>query len=221
VLSKTRVVPARNALELDKEKFERLNEILGEGGIASILVAQEHGTLLYADDFGLSSLARNDHGVESVWTQTILFHMLESKIITEDEYHDATRKLLLANYFHTYISIDDIKWVLQRDGFSLTGDVTHIIGFLKGPGPDEDAAVDVVAELIKYVWAQTSVERQRWLFLDFALNTLMSGREIGRTMAKLKCKLKSKFLILLGLPSILQTIDAWQQQASRVRSTGL
>jgi tetratricopeptide (TPR) repeat protein len=221
VISKTKVVPAKGALELDKEKFERLNEMLGEGGIASILVAQEHGTLLYSDDLGLSSLARNDHGVESVWTQTILIRMLESKIITEDEYHDATRKLLLANYFHTYISIDDIKWVLQRDSFSLTGDVTHVMGFLKGPGPNEDAAVEVTAELIKFVWAQTSVDRQRWLFLDFALNTLMSGREIGRTLMKLKRRLQSKFLILLGLPSVLQSIDAWQQQASRARSSGL
>lgn len=221
VTSNTKVVPAKSALEIGKERFESLNKMLGEGGVASILVADEHKTLLYADDLGLRSLARNEHGIESVWTQTVLLRMLESHVITDDEYHDAVRKLLLANYFSTYISTEDIKWVLRNNNFRLTHDVTHIIGFLQGPGADEDAAVEILSDLIKFVWVQSSVDSQRWLFLDFALNTLITGRGSARPLAKLRRRLQLKFSLLpLDLPSILRTIDVWQRQTSRARAAG-
>ncbi len=218
VVAETKVVPATGALDLGKERFERLNEMLGEGGVASILVAEEHNAPLYADDVGLSTMAQGEHGVEGFWTQTVLLHMLDGHIITGDEYHDAVRKLVLANYFYTFISVEDIKWVLRSNNFSLTADVTRIVGFLQGPGNDEDVAVEIVGELIKFVWVQTSVDSQRWLFLDFALNTLTTGREGTISLAKLKRKLRSKFSLLqLYLPSILQSVSIWQQRASRVR----
>jgi hypothetical protein len=221
VLSKTKVVPSKRALELGKERFEKLNEMLGEGGVASILVAEEHNSLLYSDDLGLSTLARNEHGIESIWTQTVLLSMSAKNIISGNEYHDAVRKLLIANYFSTFISIDDMKWVLSHNNFSLTSDVTHIIGFLRGSEDNEDLAVDLISELIKFVWVQTSIDSQRWLFLDFALNTLMAGRESGRVSAKLTRKLQSKFLFLpLDLPLIMQNIRVWQRRSSRARSFG-
>ena len=99
--------------------------------------------------------------------------------ITDEEYHEAVRLLMLANYHNIFFTEDDMKWILRRNDFGLTGEVTRMVGLLQGPECDEDAAVIIMSELIRYVWLQSAVDQQRWLFLDFALNTLVTGRNGG------------------------------------------
>lgn len=213
--SQTKVVPVTGALEMGRERFDKLSQAVGEGSLAAILVAKEHGALLYADDLGLSHLARNEEGVESVWTQTMLVLARERGAITAEEYREALLKLMLANYYNAFFTEDDMKWVLRRNNFGLTGEVTRMVGFLQGPECDEDAAVIIASELIRYVWLQSAVEQQRWLFLDFGLNALVKGRNGGAVLAKLKRHVRAKFALLpLDLPRILQSIGLWERQTS-------
>lgn len=213
--TKTKIVPVRGALDVGRQRFDQLSEALGEGSLVSILVAKEHGTLLYADDLGLSHLARNEEGIESVWTQTVLLLARKQGVITAEEYYEALRVLMLANYYYALYSQDDMKWILRRNNFGLTGEVTRMVGFLQGPECDENAAITIFSELIRYVWLQSAVEQQRWLFLDFALNTLVKGRSAGAVLAKLKRMVRAKFELLpLDLPRILHTITMWEQQSA-------
>jgi transcription elongation GreA/GreB family factor/predicted nucleic acid-binding protein len=211
----TKVVPVTGALQLGKERFDQLSKAMGDGSLAAILVAKEHGALLYADDLGLSHLARNEEGVEGVWTQTVLVLARERGVITAEEYSEALLKLMLANYYYAVFTQDDIKWVLRRNNFGLMGEVTRMVGFLQGPECDEDAAVTIMSELIRYVWLQSAIDQQRWLFLDYALNTLVTGRNGGAVLAKLRRKVRAKFVLLpLDLPRILQSLDLWERQSS-------
>jgi tetratricopeptide (TPR) repeat protein/predicted nucleic acid-binding protein len=213
--SQTKVVPITGALEMGRERFDQLSEAVGEGSLSTMLVAKEHTSLLYADDLGLSHLARNEEGVESVWTQTVLVLARERGVITAEEYHEALLKLMLANYYNAFFTEDDMKWVLRRNTFGLTGEVTRMVGFLQGPECDEDAAVIIASELVRYVWLQSAVEQQRWLFLDFALNALVKGRNGGAVLAKLRRHVRAKFVLLpLDLPRILQSIGLWERQTS-------
>jgi hypothetical protein len=122
---------------------------------------------------------------------------------------------MLANYYYALFNQDDIKWILRRNNFGLTGEVTRMVGFLQGPECDEEAAISIMSELIRYVWLQSAIDQQRWLFLDFALNTLVKGRSGRNILLKLKQKVRAKFVLLpLDLPRILQSIDLWEQQSS-------
>jgi hypothetical protein len=200
---------------LGKRRFEELSDAMGEGGLAAMLVAKEHGTPLYADDLGLCYLARNEEGVEGVWTQPVLLLMRERNALSADEYHDALRKLTLVNYYFPLFTPEDMKWILRRNSFGLTGEVTRMVGFLQGAECDERAAVVIMGELIRYVWLHSTLNHQRWLFLDFALNTLTSGREGGSVLAKLKQIVRVKFRLLpIDLPRILHSIDAWERQSA-------
>ena len=213
--SQTRIVPVTGALEVGRERFNELSEALGEGSLSTMLVAKEHATLLYVDDLGLSHLARNEEGIESVWTQTVLMLARERGVITTDEYHEALLKLMLANYYYAIFTQEDMKWVLRRNNFGLTVEVTRMVGFLQGPECDEGAAISIISELVRYVWLQSALDQQRWLFLDFALNTLVTGRNSGAVLSKLKRKVQAKFALLpLDLPRILQSIDLWEQQTA-------
>lgn len=213
--SETTVVAVTGALDVGRQRFDQLSDALGEGSLAAILVAKEHGTLLYADDLGLSSLARNEEGVESVWTQTVLLMAREWGLITGEEYSGALLGLVLANYHYPVFTADDMKWVLRKNHFGLTDEVTRVVGFLRGPECDEAAAVKIVGELVRHVWLETAVDRQRWLFLDFALNTLVTGRDAGRVLTNLGREIQARFALLpLDLPRILQTIGLWKRQSS-------
>lgn len=211
--SGTRVVAVTGALDMGRQKFEQLGDALGEGSLAAILVAKEHGTLLYADDFGLNSLAQNEEGVEGVWTQTALLLARERGLITEEEYYEALRGLMLANYYYPVFTADDMKWILRRNNYGLTSEVTRMVGFLRGPECDETAAVTIVGDLVRYVWLHSAIDQQRWLFLDFALNTLVTGRNAGNVLAKLRREIQARFALLpLDLPRILRSIGLWRRQ---------
>lgn len=109
VTSRTHVVPTTTALKLGRQEFEKLNDLLGDGATAALLVAEERDIPLYADDLGLSRIAANEHGVRSFWMQALLLHMKGQGGLTDDEYHDAIRLLLLGNYYNVFFTVEDVK----------------------------------------------------------------------------------------------------------------
>jgi tetratricopeptide (TPR) repeat protein len=209
----TEVVPASYALEVGKESFESLKDLLGEGAIASVLVAKGQGLPLYADDFGLRQIAKNDWQVEGIWSQTVLVRMREEELLTANEYHKAVRRLVLANYSFVSLHATDLLWLLQKNAMQITEEVTHIFARLQGPECNENSAVNVLADLIKAVWLDDLMYYQKSLILDLALKTLTTGRINHRVIAKLNGTLKKKFVLLpIHCDVVLQDINLWSQQ---------
>jgi hypothetical protein len=104
VESTTEVVPIPSALDIEKEYFENMKELFGDGASASMLVAKGRGIPLYADDWGLRQIAKNDWHVEGLWSQPILVEMREGGLLTDNEYLETVRWLVAANY--DFVSLD-------------------------------------------------------------------------------------------------------------------
>ena len=148
------LTPIRTALDLGKTKFEQMQDILGKEAIAAILLAKERNLPLYSDDLGLRLVAKNDWQVSGFWTQTLLLDIRDKGLITDEQYRDAVKKLLLANY--RFVSIDGagLFWVLNANGFALTPAVTRVFESLHGPECSDDSAVVVLSGLVKRLWLQ-------------------------------------------------------------------
>jgi tetratricopeptide (TPR) repeat protein len=183
--SNTEVVSVPYALEMGKEHFENMKDLFGDGASASVLVAKGRGIPLYADDWGLRQIAKNDWQVESIGSQTILAEMREGGHLTDNEYHEAVRWLVSANYDFVTLDHKDLLWILQQNAMQMREEVTRMFARLQEPECDEASAVLVLADLIKAVWLEPLTDDQKWLILDLALRTLTAGRVSQRVIANL------------------------------------
>jgi tetratricopeptide (TPR) repeat protein len=213
VKSEAEIAAAESILKLGRERFEELKAVFGESSIASILVAKEQGIPLYSDDLRLRQRAWNDWKVGGVWSQTVLLSMQKQDLLTDDEYYDAIRKLVLANYYFVSIDAEGLLWILRRNHMSITREIEHIFQVLQGPDCDEESAVSVSADLIRSVWLEKTLYKQKLLILDLVLKSLTTRRLGIQVIEKLKAALQSRFVLMpLALQTIFKSIDIWKQQ---------
>lgn len=206
------VIPSIMALDIEQKQFEFLTQILGQDGIAAVLAAKERSTLLYSDDLRVRQIAAKEWQVQGVWSQSVLADMRTRGLVTDDEYHDALRKLALANYLLVNMNVDDFFWVLTQNAMRVTGEVNRFLALLQSP-TDENAAIKLAAGLLKRVWLEPVMDHQKLLLLDAFLQSLTVGRLSVRVIRKLRAVLQIEFRLLpLALAKIYQNIDLWQQQ---------
>jgi predicted nucleic acid-binding protein len=161
VESAAEVVPTTKALELGKGDFEKFQEMLGRSGIASILVAKEHGILLYSDDLWVRGVAKNDWQVDGVWSQTVVMSLQNHNIPSQDDYHQAVVKLVLSNYRFVSINVHDLRWLLKRHDMKITKEMIRAFELLHGPDCNEESAIRVIADLIRSVWLEVLLYHQK------------------------------------------------------------
>ena len=128
---------------MGKTKLEQMQDLLGKDAIATIFLAKEKNLPLYSDDLGLRLVARNDWQVSGFWTQTLLLDFRARGLITKNQYRNAVKLLLIANY--RFVSIDGagLLWVLNETGFTPTPAVTRVFESLHGPECTDESAVAV------------------------------------------------------------------------------
>jgi tetratricopeptide (TPR) repeat protein len=210
------VVPVAEALEVGKQRYDNLKGLIGESSIAACLVARGRNLPLYADDQGLSSLAKTEWGVQSAWTQSMLRMFFQSGLIDRERYFDAIRKLALANYTFVSIDSDFVMWVLRRNRMSITPEVEKVLQLLVGPDCNEDSAVLLLSEVTRQIWLDGVLFQQRFLILDAELQALATGRPTRQVLQKFRQALRVRFHLLpLDLEAILQSIDIWEKQRLR------
>lgn len=102
--------------------------------------------------------------------------------------------------------------MLRRSNYELSGDVTRVMGFMRGSG-DEDVVVAMMSELLRHVWLQSAVTGWKLLFLDLTLATLVAGRARARVLTKFIRRVQADFRLLpIDLPRVLQSISLWERQ---------
>lgn len=213
IIASTEVVPVNGALELGRLRYDELSHTLGPSGVASILVAHEHGAPLYADDFVLRALASNDWGVGGLWSQNMLLELKRAELLSDEEYLDAVRRMALSQYHFVALDTESLLHVLRRSGMRVTDEVRRVFAHLRGPECDAAAAVRVTAELIRAVWLDALLAYQRLPILDLALEVLTSRRPTGDTLARLRARLQKRFVLLpVHFHEISRNIDLWTFQ---------
>ncbi len=212
IKKKAAIVPESSLLEIDSDKFNELCKLIGRSAVCSILVAKHNNLPLYSDDRALRIIAEKEWQVAGIWIQSILADMRRTQIITEDEYHEAIEKLILANYFFVSVEAKDLVWILHRHNMIITPAVQRIFEVLYGPDCSEESAINVIADLIRMVWLEAPLFTQKLMILDLCLKTLITGRLNMRVLFKLKAALQIRFALLpLALQTIFQNIKIWEQ----------
>lgn len=212
VRSSAQVMPTMSLLETDQEFLE----LLGTEATTSILLAKEQNIPLYSDDLRLRQVAHHQFQVESIESQAVLLDMHHEQMLGDDEYYNAISRLAQSNYHFVRINVDCLIFVLEQNRMIVDTQVHKVFKWLQGPDCDVEAAISVLAELIKRVWLKQLLPHQKVFVLDLALTTLVTGRRVSEVLARLKAELRSRFrLIEFKLVEVLLHIELWQQQRFR------
>jgi tetratricopeptide (TPR) repeat protein len=207
------VTPTTAALEFARPRLTELQDVLGRGALASILLSKEHGLPLYADDLGLRAIAKNEWQAEGFWTQTLLIDLRSSQIISDDEYHDAIRKLVMANY--RFVSIDGagFYWIIKASDFDTSSEVNKVLGSVRGPDCTEESAVSVLSELLRHIWMEPILYHKKLSLLDVLLQVLTTGRNTERVIMVFKAAVRDRFALApLVVRPIFDAIDVWHRR---------
>ena len=199
-----KVIPVEGALNYAAEEKSKLNEMLGESFIDSILIAQQSQKVLYSDDLALRIYGENLHNVEGVWTQPLLYHVYEREIIDSEQYNEATIRLACSNFYHTSITSDILLHAAEMAKWLPDQPFICTVKMLGGRSTSLNSAMDVSLQFLQKLWNRPVISIRMGAFIQTLLVALLSGRTEKR-------KIISRFLHLAdahlqGLPFLKDEI---------------
>lgn len=222
------ILPCNAALDIDRDKRQELEKLIGVSFADTILIASEPGNLLYSDDWALRQVAKAKFNIDGVWTQLILMHCLKDNIIQQTDYNEMVIKLVLCNY--DYTSIDALvlieaakqsEWLVKKpfiNLLNLLGSNSSSSRIILNEQVDRislNSVVNVTVNFLYELWRQQKVlqiSNERRDALVFAiLNFLVRGRVNRRALLRrVITEVQQRFYLLpFELTEIISLIRSW------------
>jgi tetratricopeptide (TPR) repeat protein len=210
------VVPCHLQLEYPRSKFEHLRRVLGNGPIASALVAKELGLPLYSDDFGLRQIALNDWQVSGFWTQPLLLNVTGA-LLSIDDYFCAVTALIQHHYHFVQINAKYLLWLFAANNLTLSPEVVRGVNLLRDGECSIASAVAVAADVVVNCWANSLPNHFKHMVLDAVLSAVIEGRSASLALAAFKIAITARVAAgTRALAEINVTLRLWE----RVQLTG-
>jgi tetratricopeptide (TPR) repeat protein len=204
------VVPASGLLDVGADDATRSVAMLGQGSFAALHVARIEGAVLWSDDLGLRSVAKNDLGVEGTWTQPVLMRGVRASVMTEDRYQSALMNMAEWRFSATWMSGTELAAALGKQAGALTPGTSQAVGFLLGTDFDVAYAVSLATQTVRGVWLQPLLLPRKQLVLDLILSSLVRGRDPREVLSRLRAQVaQSLRLVPQAEVEVLESIDLW------------
>ena len=206
------VLPCNAALKIVRSEKQKLDELIGEAFIDTVLIASEPGRLLFSDDERLRGFAKHEYGVDGVWTQVLLMHCLDSNLLERKIYNELIVRLAASYYHHTSIDADILIEAARQSKWAPSGPYTTVLQVLSGTASDEPSALNVAANFLYELWKQPILSQQRDYLILALLDAVTSGRNRRGVISKIAKLVKGRFLLLpLAERQILSLIELWKR----------
>jgi hypothetical protein len=157
---------------------------------ATIIIADQTQTPIFADDAQLRSIAQGYIKVPGFWSQILLEDLQAREIIDPPGYVDACIKLLLAGYRYTAVNLEVISQTLKKYNFETNKYTLAVINALRGPETTEDKAIDIAALVIGALWISPVPKEFKFNILNNFLWALTTGRVFEIVLIKLMEKMR-------------------------------
>jgi hypothetical protein len=86
---------------LQPSNRELIEEVFGQYGGESVVLASDPDYVLWTDDLIQAQLSAQEFGVRRVWTQLVLGTIADAGLVTSDEYSEASARLIGMEYLAT------------------------------------------------------------------------------------------------------------------------
>ena len=195
------ILPATKVLTIPGENLDEYYSAFG-AGFTSVLLADEHNLPLYLDDFQLGQIGKSlGWEINEVSVQAVLMKFKKLGLISQVDYWNALKKLLLANY--AYISIDSnaLWWMCEDEEKRATPAIQKILSTTLGSWCSGDSAIRVGSEFINRISLEVRDENEKTRLIDFTLDAVLHNRNEA-----VETELKGVLTIILNYSPALKEL---------------
>lgn len=208
------VLPIHASLSNPKIRNE-FGEKIGLSFIDSILLVQEHGSILYSDDMALRTLANNNFKVNGIWTQPLLLSLLNHGFISNQEYIQNVIRLIVSNFIYTSINPEVILESAKQADYHPGFPFLKTISILGGGYSDLNTSLNVAAKSVRLLWDQKLADQQYDSLITNILDAIVKNRKNRQRIITLFLnKLNNIGLFALAptaLDHLQRVIQDWQK----------
>jgi tetratricopeptide (TPR) repeat protein len=211
-------VPSPNVAQMNASTRTRVAMRIGESSLAAAAAAQSENAVFCSDDLVAQAIAAEIFNVPCASTLALLKYLNGTQRLSADEYRRCQRALIDARYSFIPTSLDELYDVLVESAFLPTINVMKHLTTLQGPECDEDAAINLLADLVRKAWLGGTIF-SRNAMVDLAVSTLCRGRDRARVLVRFRQAIKQRFYLLpQHAPAVDASIRAWQHQNALIGS---
>lgn len=206
------VLPCKEALSLRRDKKREYDGLLGKSFVDTILIASENNHILYSEDKILSLIAKHEFNVDSIWTQALVSHCLNSNIIDADQYNDLVIQLANLHYYHTSINSSILVEAAKRAKWKVAYPLKNVLNLLSGKFCDENSALNVSTVFLSTIWnEEISIDDLHFIVMKL-LYTIVEGRFAPVFIDELKNRVDGSIHLLCkeDRDKILELIGLWE-----------
>ena len=198
------VLPCNPALKMNRLRKQELDDKFQAAFVDSLLIASEPGTILLSDDELLRSYAKTNLGidagthyeVDSVWTQVLLHHCLDIRLLDKPEYHKMTIKLICSNYYHTFFDADLVIEAAKQSNWNASEPYSSVVRTLGNQKTHLLSALQVSVDFLFKLWIEAIPLEQREHLTLQLLGSLTSGRRTAPVLNQLADLIRERFALL-------------------------
>jgi len=206
------VMPCTEALDINFNKKQKLDNLIGKPLIDSILIAKNDKNILFSDDLVLRLLAKNDFNVNGIWIQIILIDLLNSAKIKKEIYNDKIINLIKHNYIYVFFDAEILVESLKKANFEYDSEpYVNVLRMLNSS--KEESIVNITIDYLDFINSEKSISdvKKNSLTLHF-LNHISNGGINKKIINRIKFTIKKKYKILpLDSGQLLYIIEAWDK----------
>jgi hypothetical protein len=216
------ILPSKEALKIRRDKREEFEDFLGKSFVDTILVAGEHGNVLYSDDLRLRYFAKNDErlrqlfegtefNIDGVWTQAVLMYCLNNGFLDRDSYNKMIVKLVCSHYYFTDIDADVLIEAARQSDWIPSEPFKTVLGILGGKMHSENSAIDISVNFFFELWRQQIPSALRDYLVISLLDVITTGRNQGTVLGKLSLLVRRRSPMLLLTRRIISLAELWKK----------
>jgi len=206
------VKPVNLALTMKKSEKEKLGKLFGKSVFDSVLLAKEHGMLLYTDDGRLRGFAEAEHKVKGVWTDCLLRDALAKGILNSDQFMENILALLSLNVHHVSIDSGTLLVAARKAGWKPDHPFTSALFNLSGHRCGENSAVVVAGEFLYALWREVLPPLARETLVFTVLETITMHRRRDTVLKKMEQFVAQKFMLWpQAQDALLALIEGWKR----------
>jgi len=204
------ILPQPPSLRIGRTERQRFADLIGKESFDTILVASDAGRLLFSDDQRLRTFAKQEFGIDGVWSQPVLMAGVNRGIIEGERYAKAVIKLVCSGYRLVSLDARTLIEAARMAEWRVAHPYDQVVDGLGGDMCDENSAIGVAVQFLYELWDTTvSPLAVDYLMLRL-LDALKRGRRLESMAGKLERSLNQRFLFIpFGGEHFLRVLAAW------------
>jgi tetratricopeptide (TPR) repeat protein len=211
------ILPATSLASVEPGSRELLGNFLGQYGAEALALARNPAYVLWTDDFVQGQAATGLFGVRSVWTQVVLASLAEVGLITQQEYAQATARLVGMQFTATTFDCSVLFEALRLSEFTPSRyPLKQMLDVFASPHGDVQGLYRLFAEFVVKFHQEQSLPERRCLILWSFLEAIWRDAGSHRFLLNMR-KFSSRYfgVNVIGEAEFNGCFDQWFGSAER------